>query len=212
MARLIQHCLVALSLGLWAIATPAAATTITYNWRGVVDHVDHVVPGFGVRPTQRINIHLTLDDAVPDTNPASDIGEYDTVIFPPILVVAVDIGGFTGIGSFQSATVFNDHNGTDAFSVSTGDLHIGNVSSFDFSTSDLGVLTSDALPLSLNPAKFDTATFQVYGYYPGVSGRILGSLPGVVPLPGSAVMLVSALAGLVGAGWYKSRRLGTAAL
>lgn len=207
-----RHCLVALSLGLWAIATPAAANTITYNWLGIVDQIDEFAhPGFTIGA--KIKISVTLDDVIPDTDPSLEIGQYSASVFnPPILVLAANVGGNADTGSFHFATVLNDHNGADAFSVSTGSPLVGNVFSLDFSTSDLGVLTSDALPLSINPANFDTAIFSVYGEGPpGFSGRIVASLPGTVPLPDSALMLVSALAGLVGAGWYKSFRPTTTA-
>jgi hypothetical protein len=203
MAGSIQHCLVALSLGLSAIATPAGASTITYNWSGIVDNVD---PGHhGVAIGEKIKISLTLNGAVPDTAAQPEIGRYDGTVFdPPFLVLAVDIGGTTALGSFHDVTVFNNFNGVDAFSVDVNSPMIGNVFSIDFGTSNLGVLTSDALPLSINPDNFETATFRVYGEGPpGFSGTIVSSVPGIVPLPGSVGMLVSALAGLAGLGWYK---------
>ena len=208
----VHRCLVGLSLTLWAIATPAAANTITYNWLGIVDQSDlSANPSFTVG--EKIKISLTLDDVIPDTAPSLEIGQYDADIFnPPVLVLAANIGGIADTGTFQFAQVFNGHNGTDAFSVDSGGPTIGNVFSIDFSTSDLGVLTSDALPLSINPGDFDTASFSVYGDGPpGFSGRIISSV-GTVPLPGSAFMLVSALTGLVGAGCYKLRCLRTTAL
>jgi hypothetical protein len=215
MAGSIQHCLVALSLGLSANATPAAASTITYNWSGIVDNVD---PGtHWVTIGETIKISLTLDGAVPDLASQPEIGQYDGTVFaPPFLpnlVLAVDIGGMTSLGSFHDITVFNNFNGVDAFSIDVNSPMIGNVFVIEFATSNLGALTSDALPLSINPVDFDTATVRVYGEGPpGFSGRIVSSVPGTVPLPGSVVMLVSALAGLAGAGWYRSRLLGTTAL
>jgi hypothetical protein len=198
----IRLCLVALSLGLGAITTPAAANTITYNWFGVVEDVAPSPPP-GVTIGKWIKIGLAIDDGVSDTDPSSEIGRYDANIFgPPALVLAVDIGGETNIGTFEHATVLNDHNGTDAFTVSGDSPRIGSVFRLDFSTSDLGVLTSDALPLSINPDDFDRARFSVYGEIPiGFSGRIVSQ----TPLPGSVGLLVSALTGLVGAGWWKSR-------
>jgi|AraplaMF_Col_mMF_1032025.scaffolds.fasta_scaffold00087_51 hypothetical protein len=206
----IRFCLVTLSLGLGTIATPAAASTITYNWYGIVE-IDHYP---GVTLSENIKISVTLNDAVPDTNPSPEIGQYDTQIWPPVLVVAASVGPSTAVGEFQTGTIFNDHNGIDAFSIGTGSLHIGNVLSFNFSTSNLSALTSDALPLSLNPDDFDVATFSVLGYGGpegpvGFSGRVVLA---PTPLPGSVGMLISALAGLVGAGWYKSRSLRTTAL
>jgi hypothetical protein len=201
----IRLCLVILAFGLMAIATPAAANTITYNWSGIVTEIfpgEHPAVSLG----QRITATLTLNDAVPDFEPASpEVGRYlvDTTssIPHPHLVLAVDIAGYTDIGFYQEATVLNDHNGRDAFSVSSFSPHLG---AFDltFITSDLGVLTSDALPLSIDPHAFHTANFTVSHHNPLFSGTFFPT-----PLPGSVGMLVSALAGLAGAGWWKSRRL-----
>jgi len=202
MAGSIKLCVVALSLGLWAITNSAAASAITYSWLGIVDQIDPSAdPGFAIG--ERIKITLTLDDVVPDTNPSPEIGQYDTQFYPPVLVLAVNVGGYVEIGDYQSATVFNNHNGTDLFSVGAGRPQVGSTFQFDFSASNLGALTSDALPLSINPRAFDTATFREYGYIPGFSGRILSA----TPVPGSVGCFVCALAGLAGVGWWKTYRL-----
>jgi hypothetical protein len=200
----IRSCLVALSLGLGTIATPAAAGTITYSWLGTVDYI---APGHhpGVTLQQKIGLSLTLNDAVSDADPSSEIGSYNTTIWSPeVLVLAVNIDGRTDRGMYHSATVLNDHNGADAFSISGESPHTGIAFSLDFSTSDLAVLTSDALPLSLIADDFSIARFAVYQH--GGPPLFGGTLLTTTPLPGSVVMLVSALTGLVGAGWWKSSR------
>ena len=202
----IRLCLMTLSVGLAAIATPAAASTITYSWSGMVTEIfpgEHPTVTVG----QRITATLSLNDGVSDFNASPEVGRYlvDSSTSPQPLVLAVDIAGYTDIGMFQEATVLNDHNGRDAFSVRSFSPHLGQFE-FDFITSDLGVLTSDALPLLIDPHKFQTASFTVLHNNPLFSGTFFPT-----PLPGSIGLLVSALTGLVGAGWWKSRRLGTTA-
>jgi hypothetical protein len=203
----IRLCLMTLLIGLAAIATPAAASTITYTWSGMVTEI---FPGQHPTVTlgQRITATLTLNDGVSDFDASPEIGRYavDSTSSPQPLVLAVDIAGYTEIGMFQQATVFNDHNGRDAFFVSSFSPHIGQFE-LGFITSDLGVLTSDALPLLIDPHKFQTASFLVLHHDPLFSGTFFPT-----PLPGSAVLLVSALTGLFGVGWWKSRRLGTTAV
>jgi hypothetical protein len=206
----IRSCLVAVLLGLSAIATPAAAGTITYSWLGTIDYI---APGHdpGVTLQQKIALSLTLNDAVSDLEPSSEIGTYATDIWSPeVLVLAVNIDGRTDRGMYHYATVLNDHNGTDAFSIRGESPHTGIAFSLDFSTSDLGVLASDALPLSLTADDFSIARFAIYQH--GGPPLFGGTLLTTTPLPGSIVMLVSALTGLGGAGWWKSRRRRTTAL
>jgi|AraplaMF_Col_mMF_1032025.scaffolds.fasta_scaffold00211_21 hypothetical protein len=203
----IRFCLVSLSLGfslVMGVITPAAANTITYNWFGIVDTI---APGTtpGVADGDTFRISLTLSDAVPDGNPSPEIGYYLAFMGGPNdLVLAVDVGGRTNIGLYQEATVQNDHNGKDTFSINTASPLIGFLFQFDFSTSDLGVFNSDALPLSLIPEHFDSARFTLFqhGGPPLFSGRLVTT----TPLPGSIGLLVSGLLSLVGAGWWKSRR------
>jgi hypothetical protein len=209
MIRSIRLCLVALSLGFATVITPAAASTITYDWVGTVNYI---APGEhpGVSLNQKIAISLSLNDAVGDADPSSEIGQYNADIWSPeVLVAAVNIDGRTDRGMVQNATVYNDHNGRDGFSILTFNFMTGAVFSFDFSTSNLGVLTSDALPLSLRADDFGIANFTVYSFGPP---QFSGTLRTVTPLPGSAGLLVSGLVGLIGAGWCKSRGLRTVAL
>ena len=200
----IRLCLMTLSIGLAAIATPAAASTITYNWSG---SVTEIYPG--AHPTvtlgQRITASLTLNDEAWDYNASPEVAWYladtsSSCCSPPV-VLAVDIAGYTDVGFYQQAIVLNDHNGRDAFTVSTYSPHVGQFE-FKFITSDLGVLTSEALPLSIDPHAFRTANFTVFFQGPIFSGTFFPT-----PLPGSVGLFVSALTGLLGARWWKSRRL-----
>jgi hypothetical protein len=201
----IRLCLVALPLALTAISSPSAAGTITFNWFGVVDDIaPGTTPGVVLGETMRISV--TLGDDVEDGDPSPEIGRYVSAnTSPHVLVLAVDVGGRTDTGMLQEATVENDHNGKDTFSVQGESPHIGITFEFDFSTSDLGVFSSDAIPLSLIPEDFDTARFTIYqhGGPPLFSGKLVTT---TTPIPGSVGLLASALAGLLGAGWLKMRR------
>ena len=217
MRKIIQPSLIALAFGIAGIATPAAAGTISYAWTGTVTHI---VPGSipVVHHGQRIGITLTLDDSVPDQDPSSTSGIYDQQLMPPTLVLAVNIGGVTDIGSFQRGTVLANDGGVDEFSIDTGDQMVGRRFLIDFKTSHPGVLTSDSLPLSINPQDFETAVFfvnspgniQPVAFFPEFSGTI--DFAGInltqTPLPGSLGMFVPALVALLGLGGWQLRRAG----
>jgi len=188
---------------------PAAASTISYAWTGTVTDVT-----LGGQPVvtlgQQISITLTLDNAVPDRDPSPHRGIYDQQLQPPALVRSVNIGGFTSGGSFQFGTVLADDRSVDEFLIETADQHIGDIFTIDFKTSHPGVLTSDALPLAIDPRDFETAVFVVNGskvLKPQFSGTIDFANPVVAqtPLPGSLGLFVPALLGLVGLGGWKLR-------
>jgi hypothetical protein len=189
---------------------PAEASTISYAWNGTVTFVDPISPAT-VSPGQKIGITLTLDNAVPDQDPSPTRGIYDQQMQPPNLVVAINIGGVTGVGSFQFGTVLANDAGVDEFKVSSGDQLIGGRFLIDFQTSHPGVLASDALPLSIDPKDFETAAFFVNPNnllpmsFPIFSGTI-DSQVAPTPLPGSVELFLPALVGLLGlGGWQKCR-------
>jgi hypothetical protein len=214
MRTIIQPSLIALALGLSAIAAPAAASTISYAWTGTVTDITPGSMPF-VTLGQQIGITLTLDNAVPDRDPSPHRGIYDQQLQPPVLVRAVNIGGLTVVGSFQIGTVRADDQGVDEFQIDTGDTHFGNVFLIDFKTAHPGVLTSDALPHAIDPRDFESATFFIrrdslllIPSAPRFSGTI--DFASVVvtqtPLPGSLGLFVPALVGLLGLGGWKRRR------
>jgi hypothetical protein len=199
----IRVCLAALLLVLGTVITPAAGSTITYNWVGVVNDV---APWWdsGVKIGEKIPVDLTLNGALSPVVSSPGVGEYFAFLSSEQQVIlAVNIGGRTEIGYYELATVLNDHNGTDGVSVESAWPMSGRVFSIVFSTSKLNVLTSEALPLSLDPHDFDVADFTVYhDDTPIFSGRLLAT-----PLPGGIGMFISALTGLVGMSLWKSRHL-----
>jgi hypothetical protein len=217
MRKVVQPILIASTLALGAGAAPAAASTIDYVWTGTVTDV---VPGTPpvVAVGQKIGITLTLDNAVPDQDASPNRGIYDQQQQLPNLVVAVNIGGVTNIGSFQFGTVLDDDQGVDEFKIETGDQQIGTRFVIDFKTSNLGVLSSDSLPLSIDPQDFELASFSVNPdiFLPLASAPRFGGTIDFVglnltqtPLPGSAVMFVPALVALLGIGGWKRRRFKT---
>jgi hypothetical protein len=189
--------LAVLSLG--TAAAPAAATPITYAWTGTVEVVDPDFPT-GVTVGETIGITLTLDNSIADTNPSPDEGDYSSNPATPPLVLAVDIGGNMASGPFQTVTVLNDHQGVDAFEISTSSQMTGLGFTITFETDHTGVLTSDAIPLAIDPADFETAVFSVDRFpdfamfLPSFSGTIDAAAP--VPEPGSLLVLGSGLLGL----------------
>ncbi|HVO02932.1 MAG TPA: hypothetical protein VMT54_12060 [Candidatus Cybelea sp.] len=209
MRKFVLPWLVAVALGSGA-AAPATANTIGYSWSGIVDHVVAGSPA-GVTVGQHITISLSLSDAVPDMNPSPSHGDYETMAdIPPVLVLGVDIGGVTDIGAFQFGTVLHDEGGVDEFDVETGDQMIGSRFDIHFATTHPGVLSSDAIPLSINPADFETATFSVnepgplQEFLPVFNGRILAV--STLPVPNSLAMFSLALGCLwVVAAWRSAR-------
>lgn len=194
--------LAALSFAIGAAATPATANTISYSWSGIVDHVVSDSTA-AVAVGQHIHITLSLNDAVSDTDPSASRGSYQTVAAnPPILVLGVDIGGVTDVGAFQFATVLHNDGGIDEFDVDTGDTLIGDRFHIQFTTSHPGVLSSDALPLSIDPTDFETATFSVNEtgpfeqFLPVFDGTIRNV--STVPLPDALPMFALALSALAG--------------
>lgn len=214
MKKFVHPSLIALALGLCGIAMPAAASTINYAWTGTVtDVTPGSLPVVGLG--QKIGITLTLDNSVPDQDPSPHRAIFDQQLQPPTLVLAVNIGGVTNVGSFQFGTVLADDAGMDEFKINTGDQHIGDIFGIDFKTSHPGVLMSDSLPLSIDPHDFALATFIVNGpnnfLMLGSAPRFSGTIDSAVaptPLPGSIGMFVPALAGLLGLGGWKRRHAG----
>jgi hypothetical protein len=78
-----------------------------------------------------------------------------------------------------------------------------------FRTSHPGVLSSDALPLSIDPKDFEATAFAVNTFYMSEVGpHFNGSIDSVVaptPLPGSVDFFASALVGLLGLGRWQRR-------
>jgi len=205
----------AFALGIVAACgvAPAAASTISYVWTGTVTSVDPISTAT-VAVGQKIGITLSLDDTVPDQDPSPNRGIYDQQPPTPHLVVSVNIGGVTDIGSFQFGTVRANDGGIDEFMINTGDQLIGDRFTIDFKNPTPGVLTSDALPLSIDPKDFAIATFLVNGpsfnlpsFFPVFSGTIdfAGLNLTQTPLPASGMLFVSALAGLLGFGAWRRR-------
>ena len=184
---------------------PAAATPITYAWTGTVDTVEPGYPA-GVTVGETIGISLTLDNSFADQDPSPNRGLYSSTPATPPLVLAVDIGGNTTTGSFQTVEVLDDYRGVDGFEVSTSSQMTGAGFDIMFETKHVGVLTSDAIPFAINPANFEMAAFSVDRFpaftmfLPAFSGTIDTERP--VPEPSSLAVFGS---GLLGLAWVRRR-------
>jgi hypothetical protein len=201
--------LLTLSFGMLVAPGLAAAAPITYSWTGVVNRVD---PGFdpGVALGQTIGITLTLDNAFSDDDPSSQRGSYSATPATLPLVLSVDIGGDTAVGSFQSVTVLAGLGGLDSVEISSSSIHTELGFDILFQTDHVGVLSSDAIPSLIDPSDFETATFSVdrspafTAFLPSFGGTI-GAAAVPVPEPISLAVLASGLLGLAGIRKYSRR-------
>ena len=212
-------CVIALPFALGLVAGPAAASTITYHWDGIIQDFDVKFPSPDLAVGKRFGIDLIIDDTTPDTDPSPTVGQYDfngnSPFNPTRIIVNNTVTGlhytyrFDGIE--EHATVLDNHNGIDGFTISAEDYHgIGNVFTFNFSTPNLAVLTSDKFPPSLDPGDFALATFSYYGSDPNSHPGFRGIIVAATPLPPSAGMFVFAIAGLASVGWFGRHRKGPA--
>jgi len=190
--------LAALGFGLWI--GPAEAAIITYDWTGTVDVVD---PGFpaGVTVGEKIGVTLTLDSSIPpDLDNTPNMAHYEEEEGQPPFVLSDNIGGNTDVGVFQDMYVLDNYQGVDEVIIETGNSMTGDGFEIMFKTDHPGALTSDAIPLSIDPADFETATFAVVrnpalgDFLPGFSGTIDAEV--AVPEPSSLAIIGTVLLGL----------------
>lgn len=181
----------------------AIATPVKYEFTGTVTHNDLSASFFPHAVGDKIPVTFTLQTAYPDTDPSSLRGEYynPTGIYDIGPVLAVEIGAAGGFAIHQYLQVFDnytDANGDtyDGLTFEVGEPQRGVTSRFTFRTSDLSVLSSDDIPLALDPGQFEIATFdRVARPFEVTGGGTLDALTNI-PEPGSLALLASALLGL----------------
>ena len=182
MWRLLMVAAVAISF-----CAPAGAMPVTYAWTGTVTENNSGFPGVSVGET--IPISLTLNNAVANQSATPDVGVYSSAFGVPPLILAVNIGGVTIAGSFQTVDVSDNHMGIDEFLISTGTPLTGCCFTILFETSHVGVLTSNAIPLLIDPTKFEIATFSEH-LFPSVGGSFSGTIDSAVSVPEPAARML----------------------
>jgi hypothetical protein len=203
MGRRMVRLLLAFWLGLLGI-DGAAAAPVKYDFIGTVTHNDLSPSFFPHAVGDKIPVTFTLQTAYPDTDPSSLRGEYynPTGILDIGPVLAVEIGAAGGFAIHQYLQVFDnytDANGDtyDGLTFEVGEPQRGVTSRFTFRTNDLSVLSSDDIPLTIDPGQFEIAEFDRVGRPFEVKGG--GTLAAVadIPEPGAMALLGAALLGFV---------------
>jgi hypothetical protein len=195
--------LLAFWLGMFGIGG-AIAAPVKYEFTGTVTHNDLSPSFFPHAVGDKIPVTFTLQTAYPDTDPSSLRGEYynPTGIYDIGPVLAVEIGAAGGFAIHQYLQVFDnytDANGDtyDGLTFEVGEPQRGVTSRFTFRTSDLSVLSSDDIPLAIDPGHFEIAAFDRVARPFEVTGG--GTLAAVadIPEPGVMALLGAALLGFV---------------
>ena len=185
-----------------AFAASAQAAPITYSFTGTVSQVaspagtpGSVVP---VVTGQQVPILVTLDSALPDSDPSPDIGDYVSPgSFTSTPMLSATIAGQDMTGLFSEVLV------NTGISIEIRSASPQTSAGFDIllSGAQPGVLPTDAIPLSLNPGDFSTATFsRTVLSSPAVTG-FSGTIQ-AADIPASLPVLASGL-GLL---WAARRR------
>lgn len=194
--------LLAVWLGLLGIGG-ALAAPVKYDFIGTVTHNDLSASFFPHQVGDKIPVTFTLQTAYPDTDPSSLRGEYynPTGIYDIGPVLAVEIGAAGGFAIHQYLQVFDnytDANGDtyDGLTFEVGEPQRGFTARFTFRTSDLSVLSSDDIPLTIDPGEFEIATFDRIARPFEVKGG--GTLAAVtdIPAPGTLTLFGAALVAL----------------
>jgi hypothetical protein len=204
--------LAVLSVGMGAYAGP-----VTLTLDGVLDDVhEHLAGRFAVGDP--IHVTITYEAGTPDVFP----GDLMLGYYPCITDIDISVAGYTASGSNGSFNVYNDEFGRDLVSATassvampggtlTGDPVNGWplwLFEFEFNDSTGTVFSSDALPTTFDPSRFDFALLRVawreggYNRYISTHDFTITSTTPVVPVPGA--LLLSGV-GLGFVGWFHRR-------
>ena len=187
---------------------PAQAALVSYSFSGTVTQAAYG-PQYGtplgpdlVVVGQVIPVTFTLDTSFPDSNPSPTVGFYtNSPAITPTPVPAASFNGDSPLGLFSTVTV----DVGSSVTIDSGSPLTGAGFQISFTGAHAGVLATDAVPTTLNPADFSSVTFQRVLLFSvndtGFSGT-LGPAATPVPAPASLPLLVSGLAGL----WATCRR------
>ena len=194
----------AIVLGLAVLGfTPARAVPVTYGFIGTLIEINGPDGSFPYALGEQLTLTYTLQTEYPDADPSASRGDYSNPTGIPGIgpVLGVDIGGTGGFGSIQYIEVFNDYaNGGatyDGLIVTVGEPNDDWQSTFTLLTRDLSVLSSDAIPAAIDPARFETTQFLRFGAPPDYVRGTLDGLVTDIPEPGALAVFGTALLALV---------------
>lgn len=164
----------------WCVASAAVAgaSPVSYDFVGTVTEAGESPVAVG----RRVAISVTLDASFADDDPSPELGSYQGYgEFGPLL--AATIAGQDVRGLFTAVTV--RAGGGASFDVVSGTPLTDAGFSLHLSTPRPGVLPGDAIPATLDPARFETATFSRTLSLDAshFAGTIAAAAP--VPAPGS---------------------------
>ncbi len=109
-------------------------------------------------------------------------------------MLAVDIGGTGGFAIHQYLQVFDNYTDAtgqtyDGMTFEVGEPQRGWQSRFTFRTTDLDVLSSDAIPSTIDPAQFEIAVFDRLGRPLEIAAGGTIDAPTDIPEPGTLMLL-----------------------
>jgi hypothetical protein len=182
-----------LVLALLALPGVARADIINVNWIGTVSFVDPVLASvFTVGDSASGSFQIDTSVSDEDANPSN--GVYSNAVS----ALVFGFGSYAGSGTDNAIQIFNDGSINDEFLVAstfTADSIGANSPGafrFDLTDSTKTALSTDLIPLSLDPAAFTGRTGQLSFFdgvaLHGVSANITFSYA-PVPEPGSATLL-----------------------
>ena len=171
-------------------ASASYATPVTYDFTGRVNALSNQPVTVG----QLVPIEVTVDAAYPASNSKPGVTQYLGGFTGPSPVLSATMDGVNVMGEVSSMAVDYGASGS-AITISSGTPLTDAGFSLSFMTDKADVLTNGAVPLTIDPGEFQSATFRRtvafnYVYY---AGTIDPPAAETVPSPGAAPLLATGL-------------------